>query len=338
MTDQRLQLLLERFSDLSILVVGDFFLDEYLITDPELTESSLETGLDAYQVIERRCSPGAAGTVTNNLRALGVGDIRALSMIGADGNGYELKKGLIESGVDTTALVETSERFTPTYTKPMVRMDQRSERELNRLDIKNRTAMPVDIEDNIIRRLQEIVPEMDGVIVSDQVQERNYGVITDRVRSEICRLASEYTEKAILIDSRVRIGEFRNVIIKPNMQEAVDAVADEPAGTMDLSRAETLGSTLYQRTRKPVYITLSEQGILVVTEEGATHLPAVQVTGEIDPVGAGDSTAAAITAALCAGAESVEAAVLGNRVAAIVVKQLGTTGTATPQQILQQRI
>jgi rfaE bifunctional protein kinase chain/domain len=338
MTDQRLQLLLERFPDLSMLVVGDFFLDEYLITDPQLTESSLETGLDAYQVVERRCSPGAAGTVTNNLRALGVGNIHALSMIGADGNGYELRKGLIESGVDTTALVETSERFTPTYTKPTVRIGQSSERELNRLDIKNRTPVPVDIEEKIIRHLRNIVPEMDGVIVSDQVQERNFGVITDRVRSEICRLAVEYSEKTILIDSRVRIGEFRSVIIKPNIHEAVDAVPDDDGGTMDISHAEMLGSTLYQRTGEPVYVTLSEKGILVVTEEGTSHLPAVQITGEIDPVGAGDSTAAGITAALCAGAESVEAAVLGNRVAAIVVKQLGTTGTATPQQILQQRI
>ena len=54
MHDDRLREIMDRFSDLSILVVGDFFLDEYLITDPSLTETSIETGLDAYQVVDRR--------------------------------------------------------------------------------------------------------------------------------------------------------------------------------------------------------------------------------------------------------------------------------------------
>ena len=68
----RLQDLLYRLPEVTILVVGDFFLDKYLIIDPSRAEPSLETGLEAHQVVETRCSPGAAGTVTSNLRALGV--------------------------------------------------------------------------------------------------------------------------------------------------------------------------------------------------------------------------------------------------------------------------
>ena len=63
MTPSRLEQLLSRFAGLSVLVVGDFFLDKYLVLDPALDEPSLETGLDARQVVERRCMPGAAGTV-----------------------------------------------------------------------------------------------------------------------------------------------------------------------------------------------------------------------------------------------------------------------------------
>jgi len=50
--------------------VGDYFLDRYWDIDPDLDETSIETGLIANQVSRVRCYPGAAGTVASNLRAL----------------------------------------------------------------------------------------------------------------------------------------------------------------------------------------------------------------------------------------------------------------------------
>ena len=67
-----------------VLVIGDYFMDKYLEIDRSLAEVSLETGLVAHQVYAVRSSPGAAGTVVSNLRALGVG-IVALGVIGDDG-------------------------------------------------------------------------------------------------------------------------------------------------------------------------------------------------------------------------------------------------------------
>ena len=110
--------------------MGDFFLDKYLSIDRQLSEVSLETGLEAYQVVDIHYSPGAAGTVTSNLRALGV-QVTALGVIGDDGQGYELKQGLMERGVDIEALIELDNRFTPTYTKPMMREVDDANIELN---------------------------------------------------------------------------------------------------------------------------------------------------------------------------------------------------------------
>ena len=103
MNEKRLNQLLKNFPHLHVLVVGDFFLDKYLIIDRRLSEVSLETGLEAYQVVEARCSPGAAGTITSNFRALGV-TVTALGVIGDDGEGYELRRGLAERGVDIEPL------------------------------------------------------------------------------------------------------------------------------------------------------------------------------------------------------------------------------------------
>ena len=51
MTPSRLHHLLSRFSDHTIAVIGDFFLDKYLELDPALAETSLETGLTALESV-----------------------------------------------------------------------------------------------------------------------------------------------------------------------------------------------------------------------------------------------------------------------------------------------
>ena len=335
MNRARLESLLSRFPETSVLVLGDFFLDKYLIIDPDLSEPSLETGLDAYQVIDTRCFPGAAGTVTSNLRALGV-RTAALGFIGEDGEGYELKQGLTDISVDVDLLIDTPDRLTPTYTKPMFRDKTGTEREINRLDIKNRTPTPPHLEDQIIQKLRSALPELDGVIVADQVEEPECGVITARLRAELAELAGKYREKCFFVDSRAHIGQFRNAILKPNRREAARAIHPEWDGDVDGPMAERCGRALFERTRMPVYLTMSEEGLLLITEGGNEHIRGVWAEGKLDAVGAGDSTTAGIVSALCGGATHIEAATIGVLVASITVQQVGVTGTASPEQVLKQ--
>src|SRR5437763_1006488 len=157
LTAARIDEILARLPSLTITVVGDLFLDRYLDLDAALTEPSVETGLDAYQVVNVRSQPGAAGTVINNLAALGVTRIRAVSVIGDDGEGYELRRALERLGVlDTTRVFATPERRTPTYTKPLLRHTEQPPRELNRLDIKNREPLPDPLEDLVLEALGDV--------------------------------------------------------------------------------------------------------------------------------------------------------------------------------------
>ncbi len=335
MDERRLDELLNRFPHLHVLVVGDFFLDKYLIIDRRLSEVSLETGLEAYQVVEVRCSPGAAGTITSNLRALGV-QVAALGVIGDDGGGYELRRGLAERGVDIESLIQRADLFTPTYTKPMVREPDGREHEIQRLDIKNRAPLPTEVEEEVIAHLRALAPKVDAVVVADQAQERNCGVITDRVREEIGRLALRHPGKVFAADSREHIGIFRHVIVKPNRQEATLAVRPDWKGEFTLEAARECGAELFRRNQKPVFLTAGDHGILLFTEKGCQHIPAVPVEGEIDIVGAGDSVMAGIVSALCSGAEPEEAALLGNVVASVTIQQIGATGTASPAQVRER--
>lgn len=337
MDEARLTQLLDRFPEIKLIVVGDFFLDKYLDLDRRLSETSLETGLEAYQALGVRCSPGAAGTVVNNLRALDA-QVTALGVIGDDGEGYELKRALATNGVDTQHLIVHPDRFTPTYTKPMMREADGQVYELNRVDIKNRSPLSDSLQKQVTERLHALAPIVDGIIVADQVPEANCGVITDRVRATLSELAPSRTvhhrNLVIAADSRERIGLFRDIILKPNAREALLAVGKQPQEELERTEVESAGATLLRRTGRPVFVTIGAEGILVFAGKGVQHVPGVPVTGPIDIVGAGDSVMAGIVAALCAGAEPEEAALVGNLVASITVQQIGTTGTASRRQVL----
>ena len=335
LNDVRIQQTVDQLPRLTIAVVGDFFLDKYLDLDARLTEKSVETGLDAYQVTRVRTSPGAGGTVANNLAALGVGRIVALTVIGEDGEGFELKRALVARGVDVTHVIEAAGRCTPTYTKPMLGDGCGPARELNRLDIKNRTPTPATLVGEMTRRLDQVVADSDAVIVADQVSEPDCGVVTLAVRERLAELAERHAKKPIVADSRERIGLFRKMITKPNQSECLGAVAARSDAT-DRAAVEAAAQELARRTGRPVYCTLGRDGILFTTGQASIRVPAFPVTGPIDVVGAGDSTTAGIVCGLCTGLDPIDAATLGNLIASITIRQLGTTGTASPEQILSR--
>ena len=333
MTPERLDQLLSRFPDLKLAVVGDFFLDKYLVIDPALSETSLETGQEAFQVSAIRHSPGAAGTVCNNLSALGVGELYAVGLTGEDGQGWELRQDLAARGVVLHYLRSVPDFFTPTYTKPMALQPDGSEVEMNRVDIKNRRPLPEAAEAEMRDCLREIALRVQGVIVSDQVQEEGCGVVTTGIRSGLSRLALDNPRMDILVDSRTRIGLFHNVMLKPNQHEAVHAASGEFREQVTPKEALVAGQGLSAHAGKPVFLTRGAEGISVCTPEAVTPVPGIKLEGPLDIVGAGDSANAGIMMALCAGASLAEAAVVGNLVASITVQQLNTTGTAGPAQV-----
>jgi bifunctional ADP-heptose synthase (sugar kinase/adenylyltransferase) len=333
LTHDDLEFLLGRLPGLRIGVLGDLFLDRYLDLDPALTEPSIETGLDAYQVVRVRSSPGAAGTVINNLVALGVGAVHPVAVIGDDGEGYELRQALTaQRGVSLDGVIVSRERRTPTYTKPLVQ-EAAGPRELNRLDIKNRVPTPAALEADIRAHLERLWEHCDGWIVLDQVSEAECGGVTARVRERLAQLGAANPHLFVLADSRARIGLFRNVALKPNETECRRALGLPDEATPDVV-------ALARRVGRSVFCTRGERGILLVMPGAeppeTVEVPAYPVTGPIDIVGAGDSTSAGIVCGVAGGLAPAQAAAFGNLVASITIRQLGTTGTATPAQVRER--
>lgn len=328
---ERLRELLRQFTELRIGVVGDFFLDKYLDVDPTLVELSLETGKVAHQVVRVRHSPGAAGTVVSNLAALGVGTIFCLGIIGDDGEGYELRQDLTALGCDITQLHRRSDRLTPTYFKPRDVTDPSLAGEHSRYDIKNRVVTPPDLVEKVLVSLDALLPRLEALIVLDQVEEEDCGVVTGAVRDFLARRAENHPGLVFWADSRKRIRHFRRLHLKCNQFELTGIKPGE-SGQIPWPRLVSALQEFRAVNQAPVVVTLGEAGMLV-SDPALTWVPAVRVTGPVDPTGAGDSATAGAVSALACGASLPEAALVGNLVASITVQQLATTGTARPEEL-----
>jgi bifunctional ADP-heptose synthase (sugar kinase/adenylyltransferase) len=339
-TLERLQSVVAGFPQLSIGLVGDLFLDRYLELDDHLHELSIETGLEAYQITRIRNSPGALGTIMNNLAALGVGRMTPVTVLGDDGQAYDLSRALATMPVDQSHIVRDPARLTPTYTKPLRRAPKGGWAELNRLDLRNCAPLGPETQAKLLAELTAVFDATDGLIVLDQVNEEGWGVIGPAVREHLAILAARSPDKLMFIDSRAHIARFRCGTLKPNVHECLAALGAATAGGVPSAVPTVEVSTdaaqrFAQQTGCPLYCTMSERGMLVIEADGeATLAPGYPVSGPIDPVGAGDSATAGIVSALLAGATRVEAAGVGNLTASITVQQLGTTGTATPARLI----
>lgn len=354
LTLDQLETVLRILPRLTIGLVGDLFLDRYLECVPGSHELSIETGLEAYQVERIRNAAGALGTVMNNLAALGAGLLVPVTAIGDDGHGYDLLREVRKLPVDTTHILCLPDRLTPTYTKPIqhvgwavptndnLRTDMVGTahptpglwQELNRLDVRTRGPLSPAATAEICRRAEQVFRSSDCLIVLDQLVDEDCGVVNAAVRDTLARLAAEELRKLLYVDSRRFLGRFQAGVLKGNRTEVVRA-CDE-SDTDDQAVFRSLDN-LCRKTGRPAFCTLGERGILVARPGHEPQIvPEYPVNGPLDIVGAGDAATSGIVSALLAGANELEAAALGNLVASITVQQIGTTGTASPEQVRER--
>jgi len=333
MTPERFNAITGQYSRLSIAIAGDFCLDRYLEIDPARQEISLETNLPVHNVVNVRAQPGGSGTILNNLVALGIRTIFPVGFAGEDGEGYELRRALAQKqGVRLDHFIETRERHTFTYCKPLVLEPGKAPRELNRLDQKNWTTTSPTLSEQLGKSLTVLAKEVDAFILLSQVDQPDTGVLTKQVLKSVAGIAQTNPKQVMVADSRHSLRGFPSVVFKMNAAElrALTGMSDASAIT-DIRAA---AAELARRNARPVFVTLAERGIVGALPDGQTdHITSLPLRGEIDIVGAGDSVTANLTAALAAGATLREAIELANAAASIVIHQLGTTGTASVEQL-----
>ncbi len=325
----RLSELLRSIRAVRIGVVGDYCLDAYWQLDEEMPELSLETGKPTFSVALQRYSPGGAGNVACNLVALGAGSVTAFGVVGKDLFGNELLRQLNTAGIDSSGVaVQSIDWQTATYAKPY-----RGTEEQSRIDFGRLNVLSPDTEHRLIAQIGESIAGLDGLVINQQLPR---SLFTHAVINFLNSLAKKNPKKIFLLDARSRIPDFKSMICKVNAVEAAALFGKKIQQNESATREELhdYAGRLYERMRKPVFITRSSLGILLFDGSEITELPALDIKGPIDPVGAGDTVVAALAASLAAGASLTEAGALATVAAAVTVQKLRQTGTAHPDEIL----
>lgn len=324
---ERLCELLGKVNDTRIAVLGDICLDVYWLADMKRSELSRETPHFPLPVIEERMSPGGGANVAANLAALKPARVFMVGVAGEDWRGTELLRLLGIHGIDTSHVSCVPGIVTNAYCKPLRAGISKTVYEDPRLDFCNYNPLSLDTENSIIASLDKLAPGIDALCVSDQI---HHGIGSERIRNHVMKLSR--AGLTVVVDSRNRIGEYRNVILKPNEIEGAKAVGiDCIDGVKDFASA---AMTLSHKCDSEVLMTIGQLGALYADKKTVTHIPARRIDGEIDIVGAGDTFLSGFTIAIAAGASRPEAAFLAARCSEITIQKIGTTGAASADEVL----
>ncbi|MGH9661891.1 MAG: bifunctional heptose 7-phosphate kinase/heptose 1-phosphate adenyltransferase [Bryobacteraceae bacterium] len=317
--------ILAQIPKLSALVIGDICLDRWCFYDPAEAEPSRETGLPRLGVVATEVTPGAGGTVANNLAAMGVGRVAVIGAVGDDGFAYELRKALADRSIDGSRLVVAPGIQTFTYSK-LINLDNGVE-DLPRVDFVTNIPLDKATERKVLEHVHASLDEFDLIFVADQAETSRGGVVTEGLRDLLADLAPSYPEKIFLADSRQRVELFRGLILKPNQHEAKTACT-KLFGSVNFAELRR------QTESKLLIVTRGGDGVVLVTEEGEQRVPTRKVPKPVDICGAGDSFSAAAGAALFVSRSPETAARFGNLAASVTICKRGT-GTASPEELIR---
>ena len=308
--------LMKSFRKTKVLVVGDLILDRYIWG--KVNRISPEAPVPVVEVTNDDFMLGGAANVAHNVITLG-GQATVAGIIGSDRAGDVLQKLLEERGIDS-ALVEDSRPTTMktrviAHNQQVVRFDKE-----DKANVGGRTLR------SVIAILTRCMRDYDAVIVSDYRK----GMVSSGLIREILRITKPL-KRFVAVDPK--IGHFHCYkgvsLVTPNLAEASQGSGMEISNEPSLVKAGHL--LLKKLACSAVLITRGDEGMSLFEKGRVTHIPTM-AKHVYDVTGAGDTVIATFTLAFAAGATTLEAAVMANHAAGIVVGEVGTA-VATPEKL-----
>ena len=323
MKRERLVEVLPRFQGKRVLVVGDLFLDEYLLGRP--ARISREAPVLVLEFEKRFCLPGGGTNPARNLQALGV-QARMAGVVGNDDGGAELKSLLDTSGICTQGIVVDPERPTITKTRILAQDGSIVRQQVVRIDRLSREPLGEEATSRLVGYIERTAPEVDAILVSDYKS----GVVSDEV-IRACRDLAIRHDKLLTVDSQGDLYRFKGFgLVKSNQLEA-EATLGHGLDTEESFQAACRG-LLAELGARAVVVTRGGNGLSLMEEGGPyLHLPVENRSEVFDVTGAGDTAIAVLTVALTAGAPVDVAAHLANYAAGLVVRKIGNATTTVEE-------
>lgn len=312
---------LDRFSQASVLVIGDLILDHYVWG--RVSRISPEAPVPVVHVESQELKLGGAANVFNNILALG-GKADLCGVIGSDESGRMLLKALGSKRHGRGGVVIDPDRPTTRKTRVIAHNQQ-----IVRYDVERRGEMKPLLQRRILRYVESRLRELSCLVVSDYAK----GVVTATLMAELTRLAA-LRRIPIIVDPKVEhFSYYKGVtVITPNHLEAAQAAGVHGDDDVTINQA---GALIRQRLGcQSVLITRGEKGMSLYEANGASWQIPTRARQVYDVTGAGDTVIGTLALALSTGADMNDAAVIANQAAGIVVGMVGTA-TVTSQQLAE---
>jgi len=328
LSPRRVREILSAATKARLLVVGDVMLDQFIWGS--VSRISPEAPVPVLDFARESFMPGGAANVARNLVALET-PAELFGVIGTDDAGDKLQKLLCDTNIGCPGLVKSPTRHTSIKTRIVAHQQQ-----VVRVDRETRGAVDGKTLASLLAEIKKALAKADAVIVGDYGK----GVVTQPLLNEIKSLCHERGVWISLDPKPVHKLNLNGLsLITPNRKEAFELanLSDDTKNANPLADENLMLVTdrLFRELNPALLlITLGELGMLLCQRDHKPfHIPTV-AQEVFDVSGAGDTVIATFTLAIAAGASPIEAAVLSNYAAGIVVGKVGTA-TTTPEELLR---
>ena len=310
---------LERFSGVRALVVGDVMLDRYIWGRVE--RISPEAPVPIVRVTDESLRAGGAGNVITNIRALG-GQVIACGLIGRDQHGRRLVQELSASGAEVGGILLSRSMATISKTRIIAHSQQ-----VVRLDREPHRAIDSRVRARLRAFVRSHISGCDVVVVSDYGK----GAIDAELLDLLAELRRQYGFVYVIDPKPPNFAHYREAsLVKPNLAEAGQAAG---LAIHDEASLVEAGARLLDRWKTPaVLISRGEDGLSLFQAGGTVrHFPTM-AREVFDVTGAGDTVHATCALALGAGTSLETATIFANHAAGVVVGKVGTA-TVSPAEL-----
>lgn len=324
----RVQKLLAAARRTRVLVVGDVMLDQFLWG--RVSRISPEAPVPVVDFERESFMPGGAANVARNLADLEAAT-EIFGVVGKDDAAQKLKKLLAAQRIGCEGILAAEHCVTSIKTRIVAHQQQ-----VVRVDRETRCDLDLKLTGKVLEQIEKRLGETDAIIVGDYAK----GVVTQPLLDELKRLCRQ---RGVWLSVDPKPSHHLDLsglsLITPNRKEAFE-LADIP----DSSRSDTplkdeglmrvAEKLLGELQPALLLITLGDHGMLLCQRNHKPfHIPTV-AREVFDVSGAGDTVIATFTLAIAAGASPMEAAMLSNYAAGVVVGKVGTA-TVTPAELVE---
>ena len=303
--------LINGFSRLKVLIIGDLMIDSY--TWGRVSRISPEAPVPVVNVVRRESRLGGAGNVVLNIASLGATAV-ICSVIGDDAPGRELQKIILDSNLSTEGLIVEPGRMTTVKERIIAGSQQ-----VVRVDSETENSISLSSQQALLTLIKRSISDVDVIIFEDY----DKGVLNDSLIQAVISMAKENNIPTVVDPKRKNFFAYKGAtLFKPNLHELRDGLGLMPSDFDADHLAETVRKFKVSQEFTGVFVTLSERGVYIDFENDQQLIPA-HIRQISDVSGAGDTVISIAACVLALGGTTEQIASLANLGGGLVCESLG---------------